>query len=33
MACVALPTCGLALAEGERYLPDLGPEHTITTRP
>jgi sulfite reductase (NADPH) hemoprotein beta-component len=23
MACVALPTCGLALAEGERYLPDL----------
>ena len=23
MACVALPTCGLALAEAERYLPDL----------
>jgi sulfite reductase (NADPH) hemoprotein beta-component len=23
LACVALPTCGLALAEGERYLPDL----------
>lgn len=23
MACVALPTCGLSLAEGERYLPDL----------
>ncbi len=23
MACVALPTCGLALAEGERYLPQL----------
>jgi sulfite reductase (NADPH) hemoprotein beta-component len=23
MACVALPTCGLALAEGERFLPDL----------
>ncbi|MDX1507755.1 MAG: assimilatory sulfite reductase (NADPH) hemoprotein subunit [Woeseiaceae bacterium] len=23
MACVALPTCGLAMAEGERYLPDL----------
>jgi sulfite reductase (NADPH) hemoprotein beta-component len=23
MACVALPTCGLALAESERYLPDL----------
>ena len=22
MACVALPTCGLALAESERYLPD-----------
>ena len=22
-ACVALPTCGLALAESERYLPDL----------
>jgi sulfite reductase (NADPH) hemoprotein beta-component len=25
MACVALPTCGLALAESERYLPDLLP--------
>lgn len=23
MACVALPTCGLAMAEGERYLPEL----------
>jgi sulfite reductase (NADPH) hemoprotein beta-component len=23
MACPALPTCGLALAESERYLPDL----------
>ena len=23
MACAALPTCGLALAESERYLPDL----------
>jgi len=23
MACVALPTCGLALAESERYLPDV----------
>ena len=23
MACVGLPTCGLALAESERYLPDL----------
>ncbi|MDA7915900.1 NADPH-dependent assimilatory sulfite reductase hemoprotein subunit [Verrucomicrobia bacterium] len=23
MACVALPTCGLSLAESERYLPDL----------
>jgi sulfite reductase (NADPH) hemoprotein beta-component len=23
MACVALPTCGLALAESERYLPNL----------
>jgi sulfite reductase (NADPH) hemoprotein beta-component len=23
MSCVALPTCGLALAESERYLPDL----------
>jgi sulfite reductase (NADPH) hemoprotein beta-component len=23
LACVAMPTCGLALAEGERYLPDL----------
>ena len=23
MACVAMPTCGLALAESERYLPDL----------
>src|SRR4029077_7983038 len=23
MACVALPTCGLELAESERYLPDL----------
>src|SRR3546814_18268257 len=23
IACVALPTCGLAMAEAERYLPDL----------
>ena len=23
MACVALPTCGLAMAESERYLPTL----------
>lgn len=23
MACVALPTCGFAMAESERYLPDL----------
>ena len=23
LACVALPTCGLALAEAQRYLPDL----------
>ncbi|MBW7453943.1 sulfite reductase, partial [Paenibacillus sepulcri] len=23
MACVALPTCGLAMAESERYLPSL----------
>ena len=23
MACVAMPTCGLAMAEGERYLPSL----------
>eukprot|EP01031_Cornospumella_fuschlensis_P018430 gene18430-22557_t len=23
IACVALPTCGLALAEAERYLPDV----------
>jgi sulfite reductase (NADPH) hemoprotein beta-component len=31
LACVALPTCGLALAEAERYLPDLltGLEETI----
>ncbi|MHC1478885.1 assimilatory sulfite reductase (NADPH) hemoprotein subunit [Frateuria aurantia] len=25
IACVALPTCGLAMAESERYLPDLLP--------
>jgi sulfite reductase (NADPH) hemoprotein beta-component len=30
MACVALPTCGLALAESERYLPDL--VHTLELR-
>ena len=24
VACVALPTCGLAMAEAERYLPELG---------
>src|SRR5690606_260100 len=23
MSCVAFPTCGLAMAESERYLPDL----------
>ena len=23
MACVAFPTCGLAMAESERYLPAL----------
>src|SRR5690606_30870237 len=23
IACVALPTCGLAMAESERYMPDL----------
>jgi len=26
VACVALPTCGLAMAEAERYLPDLLPQ-------
>lgn len=26
MACVALPTCGLAMAESERYLPNLLPK-------
>jgi sulfite reductase (NADPH) hemoprotein beta-component len=26
VACVALPTCGLAMAESERYLPDLLPK-------
>lgn len=26
IACVALPTCGLAMAESERYLPDLLPK-------
>jgi sulfite reductase (NADPH) hemoprotein beta-component len=26
LACVALPTCGLAMAEAERYLPDLLPK-------
>lgn len=26
VACVALPTCGLAMAEAERYLPDLLPK-------
>lgn len=25
LACVALPTCGLAMAESERYLPDILP--------
>jgi sulfite reductase (NADPH) hemoprotein beta-component len=25
VACVALPTCGLAMAESERYLPDILP--------
>ncbi|WP_337186366.1 assimilatory sulfite reductase (NADPH) hemoprotein subunit [Phenylobacterium sp.] len=26
IACVALPTCGLAMAEAERYLPSLAPK-------
>jgi len=26
MACVALPTCGLALAEAERFLPTWSPQ-------
>src|SRR5690606_4833985 len=26
IACVALPTCGLAMAESERYLPDVLPK-------
>lgn len=40
MACVALPTCPLALAEGQRYLPefvtkieDLQKKHKILDRP
>jgi sulfite reductase (NADPH) hemoprotein beta-component len=40
MACVALPTCGLALAESERYLPSLITkldallaEHGLETQP
>jgi sulfite reductase (NADPH) hemoprotein beta-component len=40
MACVALPTCGLAMAESERYLPDLVTkieailaEHSLTEEP
>ncbi|OJU47698.1 MAG: sulfite reductase subunit beta [Mesorhizobium sp. 61-13] len=40
MACVALPTCGLAMAESERYLPDLVTkieailaEHGLTEEP
>jgi sulfite reductase (NADPH) hemoprotein beta-component len=33
LACVALPTCGLAMAESERYLPDLvGKIETILER-
>jgi sulfite reductase (NADPH) hemoprotein beta-component len=33
IACVALPTCGLAMAESERYLPDLiGKIEKILTR-
>jgi sulfite reductase (NADPH) hemoprotein beta-component len=33
LACVALPTCGLAMAEAERYLPDLiGKIETILSR-
>lgn len=33
MACVALPTCGLAMAEAERYLPDfLGGLGELLTR-
>lgn len=31
MACVALPTCGLSLAESERYLPDLVTELEAVT--
>jgi sulfite reductase (NADPH) hemoprotein beta-component len=31
MACVALPTCGLSLAESERYLPDLVSELEAVT--
>ena len=30
MACVALPTCGLAMAESERYLPFAGDEKIET---
>jgi len=40
VACVALPTCGLAMAESERYLPDLLPklekllsQHELTDAP
>ncbi|MGH2843938.1 MAG: NADPH-dependent assimilatory sulfite reductase hemoprotein subunit, partial [Solirubrobacteraceae bacterium] len=40
LACVALPTCGLAMAESERYLPDLITkievilaEHALTDEP
>lgn len=40
MACVALPTCGLAMAEAERYLPDftsklqpLLEKHALTQAP
>ncbi len=33
LACVALPTCGLAMAEAERYLPDLiGKVETILAK-
>ena len=32
MACPALPTCGLALAESERVLPDIADAHRRTAR-
>ena len=33
MACVALPTCGLAMAESERYLPDSSPRSRPSSTP